>query len=442
MNVGFPGFSRWLALASFSVVLSACGGGDDDPVTPASNAYVRVVHASPDAPPVDVDAGGAEVLSDVPYKGASGLLEVPAGDLPLQVRVAGSDTVIEPFTNALPTLVKDTVYTVFAAGKLADIGPLLITEDLSMPEAGKFKLRVVHAAPSTGNVDIYLTAPDADLAAAEPALSNVPFKGDSGVLQVAGGDYRIRITLPGSKEVAFDSGSVNLAAGGDLVVAAVDESGGVAPVSLLVLSRTAAAAELDDMRAAVRAVHASPNAPTVDVTANGGALFPGVSFFAASDYSLVPAAAYDVGLRVTGTDTVALTQNLALSANRHYTVFAVGLAGGNPALQYLVAEDDLMPPAAGRAKVRVVHASPDAPPVDVAANGSDVLTNVPFPAVSDYLEVDAGDYTFAIKATGTPDIVRSVSVNLMAGGIYTVVARGELGGSEGRALTLSLLQDN
>ena len=53
-------------------------------------------------------------------------------------------------------------------------------------------------------------------------------------------------------------------------------------------------------------------------------------------------------------------------------------------------DDDSTGPAAGEARVRVVHASPDAPAVDVLVDGAEVLSDVPFRAASDYLDVAAG----------------------------------------------------
>ena len=48
---------------------------------PRTTAMVRVLHASPDAPNVDVYADGGKILSDVPFGGLSDYLKVPAGDL-------------------------------------------------------------------------------------------------------------------------------------------------------------------------------------------------------------------------------------------------------------------------------------------------------------------------------------------------------------------------
>jgi len=50
--------------------------------------------------------------------------------------------------------------------------------------------------------------------------------------------------------------------------------------------------------------------------------------------------------------------------------------------------------ASSHAWVRVLHASPDAPAVDVYLDDTIVsaLTNVPFATISGYLEIPAGDH--------------------------------------------------
>ena len=93
---------------------------------------------------------------------------------------------------------------------------------------------------------------------------------------------------------------------------------------------------------------------------------------------------------------------VTLENGTSYSVFAIGsLAGGT--LKVLPAVDAVnqVAPEATTAKVRVLHGSPDAPNVDVYANGAAVLTDVPFGAVSDYLEVPAGEYQIQVFATGS-----------------------------------------
>ena len=66
----------------------------------------------------------------------------------------------------------------------------------------------------------------------------------------------------------------------------------------------------------------------------------------------------------------------------------------------LVVTDDLTLPAANSSKLRVIHASPDAPNVDVFVGGNRVLANVPFRAASEYLTVPVGGYGVEVRVAG------------------------------------------
>jgi hypothetical protein len=65
-------------------------------------------------------------------------------------------------------------------------------------------------------------------------------------------------------------------------------------------------------------------------------------------------------------------------------------------LTAVVAVDSTDAPEAGKAWVRVLHGSPDAPAVDVFANDGEILSNVPFGTISAYLPVDAGTYNIKV----------------------------------------------
>ena len=192
-----------------------------------------MVHGSPDAPAVDVLVDGQEVLADVSYQQSSPYLSVPAGTRNIKVNAANSTTTV---INASPALTRDFAYTVIATNLLASIEPLVLVDDLTAPAAGNIKLRLVHGAPNVGQVDIYITAPGADLAAATPTLTAVPFKGASDYLEVPAGNYQVRITPTGTKTVAIDTGALTLAAGQIRTGIAVEASGGGTPLTALLLA--------------------------------------------------------------------------------------------------------------------------------------------------------------------------------------------------------------
>src|SRR3712207_5457998 len=86
---------RQMKLAAALVAAIALTGCDDDnSLAPRSTALVRVVHASPDAPNVDVLVDGAAVLTNVPFRAASDYLALPTGSRNLRVRASGTWTVV------------------------------------------------------------------------------------------------------------------------------------------------------------------------------------------------------------------------------------------------------------------------------------------------------------------------------------------------------------
>jgi hypothetical protein len=229
--------SKWMgsAVVVAALVLGACDDDDDNGTAPVDQARVRVVHASPDAPAVDVRVDDAVALSNVPFFTASAYLPVAAGARRLRVNAAGTATTV---IDATPTLDANTDYTVIAAGRLASISPILLTDDNTAPTAGNVKVRVVHGAASAPAVDVYVTAPGGDIATATPVLSGVAFRAASAYLSVPAGTYRVRVTLAGTKTVAIDTGAngIPVVAGRVYTAIARDNVGGGAPFTVELLT--------------------------------------------------------------------------------------------------------------------------------------------------------------------------------------------------------------
>src|SRR5206468_12205777 len=73
------------------------------------------------------------------------------------------------------------------------------------PGAGNFNLRVINAAAGIGAVDVYLTAPGADLNQVSATVAGIDYSGLSGFGTVPIGNLELRVTPAGSKNVIFDS---------------------------------------------------------------------------------------------------------------------------------------------------------------------------------------------------------------------------------------------
>jgi hypothetical protein len=120
-------------------------------------ARIRVVHASPDAPDVDICANGTTAFSDVAFPGATNYATVEEGTYQIRVVAAGSGCGGGGVINAALPLPADTETTVVAVNTLDAIEPLVLEDDNSMPTAGAVKVRFVHASPNAPTVDITLT---------------------------------------------------------------------------------------------------------------------------------------------------------------------------------------------------------------------------------------------------------------------------------------------
>jgi hypothetical protein len=184
----------------------------------------------------------------------------------------------------------------------------------------------------------------------------------------------------------------------------------------------------------VRVAHLSPNTPNVDVFLDGAKVpeLTNVPFKTVSGYLQIPVGARKIEIFATGqTTNPAISVPSLVLEKKNYTVAAIGLLGGAgaQALKANVYVDDLVNKA-GKAKVRVIHASPDAPNVDVAVQGGAVVVaNLAYPnATVSSLELDAGTYPLEIRAAGSAAAVFKFSTPALAANQnYTVFAVGRLG---------------
>lgn len=177
----------------------------------------------------------------------------------------------------------------------------------------------------------------------------------------------------------------------------------------------------------VMVVHASPDAPGVDLLVDNTKVnAAALTFPNNTGYLQVNAGTRNVKVNVTGTTTTVIEANLPLAENKSYSVFATGAVAS---IAPLVIEDNLATPAAGKAHVRFIHLSPDAPAVDiaVAATGDVVFGSKAFREYTDFTPLDAGTYELDVRVAGTTNVALVLpAITLQAGKIYTVFAKGFL----------------
>lgn len=211
---------RFKVLAAFAASFLTVGSVALLSGTPASaqgETKVRLAHFSPDAPAVDIYIDGKKKLTNVPFQAVSDYTSLTAGRHVFELRASGT---AETSTAAL-TVSQDFAagknYTVAAVDQLATIKGQVYTDDISAPEAGKAKIRVVHAA---------VGAPDVDIAAKgqTPFIQALSFSNASEYIALPAGPYELEVLVSGAKDVLL-SKPVTLQGGGVYSIAAVGGSG-------------------------------------------------------------------------------------------------------------------------------------------------------------------------------------------------------------------------
>jgi len=421
-------------------------GGMDGGETGA--AMLRVVHASPDAPAVDIYAAGSTdpLITDLAYGDATDYLEIPEGTYDLELRGAGSAADSAPaFSTGDVTLSDGDVVTAVAAGLLASSDSedqfrvLLFAEAFDAPAAGNAIVRIVHASSDAPTVAVDVGndgTPEVDSLArfAETGAAGVELPaGEAIAIGIWAGDPLARVT-------AFTTPM--LPDGGELFVIATGLLGSLPRnddgFSLLAIGEDGAIGFVKQ-DPTIHALHGSPDAPAVDIYVGSTLLVDNVAFGDLSGTLQVQPGSYDLDFYATGTGpgTPAATLSTpALAAGERYLAIANGFLSpemGEEAFTLIPVVEALDDTDTDNARVGVVHGSPDAPAVDVGTVDGDnidtvLASDVEFEetAAAEGLSLAPGTVTVGLAATGTLPIVASFDIPVTAGLRAFAVASGAL----------------
>jgi hypothetical protein len=194
-------------------------------------------------------------------------------------------------------------------------------------------------------------------------------------------------------------------------------------------------------KANVLVVHASPDAPGVDLLVDGNLAGSNLTFPNNTGYLPVDEGSRNIKVNVNGTSTTVIEADLTLDGMVNYSVFAVDQVAN---LSPLVIVDDLTAPAMGNAHVRFIHLSPNAPAVDITTkDGTVVFGNYDFKDYSDFTPLPAASYDLQVRLAGTETVVLELNgIAVSDGNIYTVFAKGLVGGTGTQALGAQIIVNN
>ncbi|MEB2275212.1 DUF4397 domain-containing protein [Bacillus sp. ILBB4] len=198
-----------------------------------------------------------------------------------------------------------------------------------------------------------------------------------------------------------------------------------------------AADERTAQNAEVRIVHASPDAPAIDIFVDDKAIVEGAKFKDVSNSLPLSAGSHKVEVYETktkGTKDSIIEATLVVDGGKSYTVAAVNKAE-NLELQAFTNNKQGMD---GKASLRVAHLSPDAPAVNVGPKGAAPLfKDLSFKSISGYQVVNPGSYDLSVSTADGKEILSLPRTNLQSGKNYTVLAV-----NTADKLEIIVLQDN
>lgn len=407
-----------------------------------NRARLRAVHASPDAPAVDVYVNDLLLLDAAEFGDASGFTTLPAGTYEVDVRPAGAAPDSPPVYTTDVVLAPNEQYTAVATGyawsaDLADAFRITpYAESWGEVDRDEVRVRVIHASPDAPTVALDV---DNDGSLEVPSLPRFADTGPDGIALPAGVPLSVGIRTPAGDSVTAFS-APPLPAGGEVVVVAIGELGAHPSYdtgfSALALFRDGSVARiLQDPT--VYVLHASPDAPAVDVLTGGSSLLGELSYRELSAPIQVPPGSYDLSVVVSDTGAAVETfTSPMLEPGQRYLATAAGfVGGGGEPFQLLVTADTFRDDI--RARYIAVHASPDAPPVTIGGVGAGGFTlRVPelvFGAQTrpQGTRIMPDIYTVGIGQVGVPGTlfdIPAVTIDPMSRGIY--LATGSVAGGD------------
>jgi hypothetical protein len=260
-----------------------------------------------------------------------------------------------------------------------------------------------------------------------PNLGNIPYSSTTSFATFPAGAYQVRATLPNSKQVIYDAGTVTFSERTVYYFFFYTRgSGTLVNAALLVQDTAGSGTLLNSKLAQFKVVHAAPGTDPINAQYDGNPAFAGIPYANASSYGQLPAGTHTIAVETT-TAPGALIASLQRSfdAATDASVVVTGLPGAQMAFAL---SDNNLPGTAGTARIRFVNAAPNLGPVDVLVNFARKVASLSTNAGSSYIEFPEDTYTIDFTVAGTATSLLTLQgVSLTAARTYTLYLVGTSG---------------
>jgi Domain of unknown function (DUF4397) len=393
-----------------------------------ADGSVRFLHASPDAPEVDILVDGLPLGQGIAFGTATEYAPLTPGSHEIKVVPAGQDASAAVLEDSID-VDSDQAYTVAIANRLNDLEIKVYQsniDDLDNPQQSR--VRAINLVPDAGEVDIYQTGGD-------QWFDNVDFGDASDHRDVDSGPYDLEVRPNDSDQVMTTVEGLQIDSGQEyslyLLGLNEDSSVSVLPLTISVVTpcgeTLGVESQIDD--ACLQFVHASADSGAVDVYLEDTLIAQGLEAGTYTEFEAFPngdSRSLKVVSAGGSADDPLVDTSIDLNTG---TAYQVVLGGNADDLKLETISLDLSPLPESQSRLTLTHLSPDADNVDVIITDGDTLfEDVGFEDTTDPIVVDSGTYDIQVKKSGEDTVyLRTTDFTVDAGFAYSLIAYGNTG---------------
>ena len=159
-----------------------------------NSSLVRVFHASPQAPNVDVYVNNEIVFSNLAFGEFTKYVYLDEGQYNISVYQTGQKD--NPVINQIVDVPSQQMFTIAATGNLDNLGLLVIPDKISKsPSPNYSSVRIIHLSPNAPGVDVVVNG--------DTLFENIEFKEGTDYVDFNTGTYNVNVVLNSDKSVVL-----------------------------------------------------------------------------------------------------------------------------------------------------------------------------------------------------------------------------------------------
>ena len=159
-----------------------------------NSSLVRVFHAAPQAPNVEVYVNDQMVVSNLAFGDFTRYVYLDEGEYNVSVYLAGQKD--RPVINQMVDVPSQQIFTIAATGNLDNLGLLVIPDKVSKsPSQNYSSVRVIHLSPNAPGVDILVDG--------DTLFEDISFGEGTDYVDLNPGTYNVNVVLNTDKSVVL-----------------------------------------------------------------------------------------------------------------------------------------------------------------------------------------------------------------------------------------------